>query len=534
MFKKISFNQNLPQHFNTKPAPSRFANSFQSTSLLTICAAPTSNLLHALFESLRTEDIETLSKVSHTVTTIHEFWNESYQTINKDSSDLPDLFVYDEHGHRINNEPIPPTLDKLVSGIHIMQRKDGSFQRIDFLKALIAVYKEKPVSHNLVSEYRDTLLHDLNQETFDTVLAKMINPGSLNTTQDLSGKVEIKTITEIALVAKLYPSLNLASNSALLEELGLVDDASIPDSDFLIKNPNRQLLDQTIFTVCFLIIKPASGLSILFFSMLNLVLNPHNSKLPKQLSWGIDSYLRLMTYQMSINALSLYLNITSSYSNLLVLSLSLICHFHQNNISHNLLKESATVQEKLLQVEKRKQAQVNAMIELHKVLFGLIAILNYTAVLITLNHAYQTDNLSPSSNKKTHGPFPLLLALTTCHFLHKQNRLDYLANQSIAITASLLAQNPHFTFLMYHYLKTTVLNILEFMIGNYFKMEDVINMNQETPPSNIQTFLIQSVVKSLNKKELRQLMAKFHPDTTLSEYSKALYKIATDLKNSGN
>ena len=29
-------------------------------------------------------------------------------------------------------------------------------------------------------------------------------------------------------------------------------------------------------------------------------------------------------------------------------------------------------------------------------------------------------------------------------------------------------------------------------------------------------------------------MAKFHPDTTLSEYSKALYKIATDLKNSGN
>ena len=230
----------------------------------------------------------------------------------------------------------------------------------------------------------------------------MINPGSLNTTQDLSGKVEIKTITEIALVAKLYPSLNLASNSALLEELGLVDDASIPDSDFLIKNPNRQLLDQTIFTVCFLIIKPASGLSILFFSMLNLVLNPHNSKLPKQLSWGIDSYLRLMTYQMSINALSLYLNITSSYSNLLVLSLSLICHFHQNNISYNLLKESATVQEKLLQVEKRKQAQVNAMIELHKVLFGLIAILNYTAVLITLNHAYQTDNLSPSSNKKTH------------------------------------------------------------------------------------------------------------------------------------
>ena len=96
MFKKISFNK-IYHNILIRNQHPRFANSFQSTSLLTICAAPTSNLLHALFESLRTEDIETLSKVSHTVTTIHEFWNESYQTINKDSSDLPDLFVYDEH-----------------------------------------------------------------------------------------------------------------------------------------------------------------------------------------------------------------------------------------------------------------------------------------------------------------------------------------------------------------------------------------------------------------------------------------------------
>ena len=47
------------------------------------------------------------------------------------------------------------------------------------------------------------------------------------------------------------------------------------------------------------------------------------------------------------------------------------------------------------------------------------------------------------------------------------------------------------------------------MIGNYFKMEDVINMNQETPPSNIQTFLIQSVVKSLNKKSCVNLWLNF-------------------------